>query len=110
MDFEGHGLSGGRVLKYKRHCIASGVGKSGKSRCKKFSPGPRPPPYSGAGMEGGKAGKRRAVFKPVSQARVAAGKRSAAKSPWLAHVNRVRAANPGVPYKQILVMASSSYR
>ena len=47
--------------------------------------------------------------KPKSQARSGAAKKRAATNPWLAHVKKVRAENPGVAYKDILKMAKSSY-
>ncbi len=45
-----------------------------------------------------------------SAAKVKAGKESAKKSPWLKHVNRVRAKYPNLSYAEALKKASKSYK
>lgn len=45
----------------------------------------------------------------ASPKRSASGKAAAKKNPWLAHLNKVRAANPGMSYKEAMQLAKTSY-
>lgn len=55
-------------------------------------------------------GRKKAPKRKATRAKRKTGSTPAQLKPWMAHVKKVRAAHPNKPYKQVLVMASKSYR
>lgn len=72
----------------------------------------------GEGLSGGRqmrnygltGGMRKKAKKPRKAKGITGGKVPKQLQGWMAHVKRVRAQHPNKPYKQILMMASKSYK
>ena len=64
----------------------------------------------GKGVKAGVYAGTNAGKKPMKKKKRHVGmKRSGARNPWLAHVQKVWKAHPGISYKEALMKASKSY-